>query len=58
VFLGFDVLGTGIEVDESKVKVIKDWLAPTNERTNMEASKRAAYIKKYMRRPMKQLSSK
>jgi hypothetical protein len=46
VFLGFVVSGKGIEVDESKVKAIKDWSAPTNERTNMEASKRAAYIKK------------
>jgi hypothetical protein len=52
VFLGFVVSGKGIEVDESKVKAIKDWSAPTNERTNMEASKRAAYIKTYMRRPM------
>jgi hypothetical protein len=58
VFLGFVVSGKGIEVDKSKVKAIKDWLAPTNERTNMEASKRAAYIKRYMRIPMKQLSSK
>jgi hypothetical protein len=33
-------------VDESKVKAIKNWPAPTNERTNMEASKHAAYIKK------------
>jgi len=36
-------------VDESKVKAIKDWPTPTNvsqERTNMEASKCAAYIKK------------
>jgi hypothetical protein len=46
VFLGFDVSGKGIEVDVSKVKAIKDWPAPTNERTNMEASKRVAYIKK------------
>jgi hypothetical protein len=46
VFLGFVVSGKGIEVDESKVKAIKDWSAPTNERTSMEASKRAAYIKK------------
>jgi hypothetical protein len=46
VFLGFDVSGKGIEVDESKVKAIKDWPAPTNERTNTEASKRAAYMKK------------
>jgi hypothetical protein len=30
VFLGFVVLGKGIEVDESKVKAIKDWPAPTN----------------------------
>jgi hypothetical protein len=46
VFLGFVVLGKGIEVDKSKVKAIKDWPAPTNERTNREASKRVAYIKK------------
>jgi hypothetical protein len=46
VFLGFVVSGKGIEVDESKVKEIKDWPAPTNERTNMAASKSAAYIKK------------
>jgi hypothetical protein len=46
VFLGFVVSGKGIEVNESKEKAIKDWLAPTNERTNMEASKHAAYIKK------------
>jgi hypothetical protein len=31
VFLGFVVSAKGIEVDESKVKAIKDWLAPTNE---------------------------
>jgi hypothetical protein len=31
---------------------------PLQERTNMEASKRVAYIKRYMRRPRKQLSSK
>jgi hypothetical protein len=30
VFLGFVVLAKGIEVDESKVKAIKDWPAPTN----------------------------
>jgi len=30
VFLGFVVSGKGIEVDESKVKAIKDWPAPTN----------------------------
>jgi hypothetical protein len=46
VFLGFVVTGKEIEVDESKVKAIKDWPTLTNERTNMEASKRAAYIKK------------
>jgi hypothetical protein len=46
VFLGFVVSAKGIEVDESKVKAIKDWPAPMNERTNMEASKRVAYIKK------------
>jgi hypothetical protein len=46
VFLGFVVSAKGIELDESEVKAIKDWPAPTNERTNMEASKRAAYIKK------------
>jgi hypothetical protein len=38
--------GNAIEVDESKVKAIKDWSALTNERTNMKASKHAAYIKK------------
>jgi hypothetical protein len=31
---------------------------PLQERTNMEASESAAYIKKYMRRLRKQLSSK
>jgi hypothetical protein len=31
VFLGFVVSAKGIEVDESKVKAIKDWPAPTNE---------------------------
>ena len=30
VFLGFVVSGKGIEVDESKVKAIKDWPTPTN----------------------------
>ena len=30
VFLGFVVSAKGIEVDESKVKAIKDWPAPTN----------------------------
>jgi hypothetical protein len=30
VFLGFVVSAKGIEVAESKVKVIKDWPAPTN----------------------------
>jgi len=30
VFLGFVVTGKGIEVDESKVKAIKDWPIPTN----------------------------
>ena len=46
VFLGFVVLGKETEVDETKVKAIKDWPTPTNERTNMEASKHAVYIKK------------
>jgi len=30
VFLGVVVSGKGIEVDESKVKAIKDWPTPTN----------------------------
>ena len=30
MFLGFVVSGKGIEVDESKVKAIKDWPTPTN----------------------------
>jgi hypothetical protein len=30
VFLSFVVSGKGIEVDETKVKVIKDWPTPTN----------------------------
>ena len=30
VFLGFVVSGSGIQVDESKVKAIKDWPTPTN----------------------------
>jgi hypothetical protein len=30
VFLGFVVSGSGIEVDESKVKTIKDWPTPEN----------------------------
>jgi len=30
VFLGFDVSGKAIEVDETKVKAIKDWPTPTN----------------------------
>ena len=30
VFLGFVVLGSGIQVDESKVQAIKDWLTPKN----------------------------
>jgi len=30
VFLGFVVSGKDIEVDESKVKSIKDWPTPTN----------------------------
>jgi len=30
VFLGFVVSGKGIEVDETKVKAIKDWPTPTN----------------------------
>jgi primosomal protein N'' len=46
VFLGFVVSAKRIEVDESKVKAIKDWPAPTNDRINMKASKHAAYIKK------------
>ena len=29
-FLGFVVSGKGIEVDETKVKAIKDWPTPTN----------------------------
>jgi hypothetical protein len=30
VFLGFVVTADGIQVDEEKVKVIKDWPTPTN----------------------------
>ena len=30
MFLGFVVLGQGVEVDESKVEAIKNWLAPAN----------------------------
>ena len=30
VFLGFVVSGLGIQVDESKVQTIKDWLTPEN----------------------------
>jgi hypothetical protein len=46
VFLGFVISGKGIEVDESMVKEIMDWPTPMNERTNMEASKCVAYIKR------------
>jgi hypothetical protein len=30
IFLGFVVSGQGIQVDESKVKAIKEWPIPTN----------------------------
>ncbi|XP_066381687.1 uncharacterized protein [Miscanthus floridulus] len=46
LFANLEKCRKGIEVDESKVKAIKDWPAPTNERINMEASKHAAYVKK------------
>jgi hypothetical protein len=30
VFLGFVVSGQGVEMDEEKIKAIRDWLPPTN----------------------------
>jgi hypothetical protein len=30
VFLGFVVLGQGVEVDEEKIKAIRDWMPPQN----------------------------
>ena len=28
VFLGFVVLGPGVEVDEEKIKVVREWVPP------------------------------
>jgi hypothetical protein len=28
VFLGFVVSGQGVEVDEEKIKVVRDWMPP------------------------------
>jgi hypothetical protein len=30
VFLGFVVLGQGVEVDEEKIKAVHDWMPPQN----------------------------
>jgi hypothetical protein len=30
VFLGFVISGQGVEVDEQKVKVVRDWMPPQN----------------------------
>jgi hypothetical protein len=30
VFLGFVVLGQGVEVDKEKIKAIREWLPPQN----------------------------
>jgi hypothetical protein len=30
VFLGFVVSGQSVEMDEEKIKAIRDWLPPTN----------------------------
>jgi hypothetical protein len=30
VFLGFIVLGQGVEVDEEKIKVVHEWMPPQN----------------------------
>jgi hypothetical protein len=30
VFLGFVVLGQGVEVDEEKIKVVFEWVPPQN----------------------------
>ena len=30
MFLGFVVSGQGVEVDEEKIKVVRDWMPPQN----------------------------
>jgi hypothetical protein len=41
VFPGFVVSGHGVELDEEKIRAVRNWMPPQNERVNFDASKLA-----------------
>jgi hypothetical protein len=49
VFLGFVISGLGIQVDESKVKAIKDWPTPENVSHVRNFQGLAGFFKRFVR---------